>query len=86
MLTLDGQQLVFDSHPVGESQAYGSIHIHGRICPCLDGRVGAATVLIRLRRSVRTLHFCLGPDSDSEYTVQEAKLVGMLYARVMEGM
>jgi hypothetical protein len=42
------------------------------------GKVGAAAILIRNDKPDRTLHFHLGPET--EHTVHEAKLVGMLLA------
>ena len=42
------------------------------------GKVGAAAVLIRPGRPTRTLHFHLGPDT--EHTVHEAELIGIILA------
>ncbi len=44
----------------------------------VNGKVGAAAVLIRPGKPHRLLHFQLGPDN--EYTVHEAELVGILLA------
>jgi len=44
----------------------------------LNGKVGAAAILIRKNRPDRTLHFHLGPEA--EHTVYEAELVGLLLA------
>ena len=46
--------------------------------PALDGRVGAATVLVRPHKSTRSHHLCLGSEGDSERTVHKAELVGTL--------
>ena len=42
----------------------------------LENKVGASAVLIRKGRHTRTLHFHLGPDT--EHTVHEAELVGII--------
>ena len=41
-----------------------------------NGKVGAATVLLKQGQPPRTLHFHL--DNDTEHTIQEAELVGLL--------
>jgi len=46
--------------------------------PAQGGKVGAAAILIRKDKPDRTLHFHLG--SESEHTVHEAELAGMLLA------
>jgi len=48
-----------------------------------DGKVGAAAILIRKNRPNRMLHFHLG--LEAEYTVHEAKLVGLLLAMHLIG-
>jgi ribonuclease HI len=42
----------------------------------LEGKVGASAILMRKGRHTRTLHYHLGPDT--EHTVHEAELVGIL--------
>jgi ribonuclease HI len=42
----------------------------------INGKVGAAAIMLNPGNPTRTLHFCLG--SDTEHTVQEAELVGLL--------
>jgi len=48
-----------------------------------DGKVGAAAILIRKNKPNRMLHFHLG--LEAEYTVHEAKLVGLLLAMHLIG-
>ena len=47
------------------------------------GKVGAAAILIRKNRPIRTLHYHLGPEA--EHTVHEAELVGLLLAMHLIG-
>jgi ribonuclease HI len=42
----------------------------------INGKVGAAAVMLKPGNPTRVLHFCLG--NDTEHTVQEAELVGLL--------
>jgi len=47
------------------------------------GKVGAAAILIRNNRPIRTLHYHLGPES--EHTVHKAELAGILLAAHLIG-
>jgi len=42
----------------------------------IEGKVGAAAILLREGRPIRTLHFHLG--SEGKHTVHKAELVGIL--------
>jgi hypothetical protein len=68
---LDGQQLMFDPHLVGESYAYGLIHVRGWVWPGWQGGRSHGTASDNARQvSSHT--------PDSEHMAPGAELVGIL--------